>query len=332
MATMADVARAAQVSITTVSHVVNGTRPVHEDTVRRVRAAIERTGYTPNILARALARASTQSVGLALGGLSNPYLGDVIAAVEHEAARHDLTVLVGDTRDDPEQELRIVQALVRRRVDGLLLSPSPGAAERALPWLAAQRVPVVLIDRFADPRLDQVGSDNEEPTARLVEHLAELGHTRIGLVAGLPGLTTTAERVRGYRLGLARAGLAVDEALIGAGGSERAAAERATAALVAAADPPTALVSGNNVMTIGAMRALAERGLRVPGDMALVGFDDFDWAGLFEPRLTVVAQPAGEIGACAVGLLRARLDDPSRAPQAVRLPARFVHRASCGCR
>src|SRR3954468_3353006 len=214
MVTMSDVARLAGVSVTTVSHVVNGTRPASAATRRRVLAAHERTGSSPNTIARALARARTQSLGLAIGGLGNPYLSELIAAVERAATAAGYTLLLGDTRDDPEHEARIVGALVERRVDGLLLAPSgPAPAEHS--------VPVVLLDRCLDAGLDQVGSENAEPTAELVTHLAGLGHRRIGMVAGLGGLATTDERIAGYRLGLERSGLAYDAALVEEGGSQR---------------------------------------------------------------------------------------------------------------
>ncbi|HWT23337.1 MAG TPA: LacI family DNA-binding transcriptional regulator [Solirubrobacteraceae bacterium] len=331
MATMEQVARLAGVSVTTVSHVLNGTRPASEATRRRVLAAVEQTGYRPNTIARALARARTQSLGLAISGLANPYFGDVIAAVEAEASRAGHTLLLGDTREDPAHELRIVHALLERRVDGLLLAPSPGAAEHVLPYLAAQAVPVVLLDRTPSEAFDQVASENEEPTAHLVEHLAALGHRRIAMIVGAPALTTTEERVRGYRLGMERAGVRADDALIAGGGSQRDVARAATHELLDRPDPPTALVSGNNFMTIGVMRALADRGLRVPEDIALVTFDDFEWADLFAPRLTAVAQPTGELGRRAVELLLSRMADPDLPPRTVRLPTTFVHRDSCGC-
>jgi LacI family transcriptional regulator len=218
-----------------------------------------------------------------------------------------------------------VRALVERRVDGLLLAPSPGAVEHALPYLAGQDAPAVLLDRFAGDGLDQVGCENEAPTRELVEHLAANGHTRIGMVVGIRGLSTTEERVRGYRA----AGL--EEELIAEGGSHADLAQRATEALLDRDDPPTALVSGNNHMTIGVLRALQARGLRVPDDIALVAFDDFEWADLFEPRLTVIAQPTARLGERAVELLLSRLEDPDLPPRSERLPATFIHRDSCGC-
>jgi LacI family transcriptional regulator len=331
MVTMADVAEAAGVSTTTVSHVLNHTRPVNADTTERVMAAVQETGYSQNTIARALARASTQSLGLAIDGLSNPYFIDVIAAVEEEARAAGHTLLLGDTRDDPEQEMRVVRTLVERRVDGLLLAPSAGAADQVLPYLAAQSVPVVLLDRLVSPAFDQIGSENEAPTAELVEHLADRGHRRIALVLGSLGLSTTTERLAGYRGALRRRGLDADEALIAPGGSRRDSAHAATLSLLDLPDPPTAIISANNAMTIGVLAALRERGRRVPEDIALVAFDDFEWADLFAPRLTVIAQPTAQLGRQAVQLLLSRLEEPSLPPRSVRLPATFVHRDSCGC-
>src|SRR3954469_11808292 len=331
MVTMAEVAKLAGVSVTTVSHVINGTRPASERTRRSVLAAIERTGYRPNTIARALARGGTQSLGLAISGLSNPYFMDVVAAVEQAAGRAGHTLLLGDTREDPEHELRIVRALAERQVDGMLLAPTVGALERALPYLKAQEVPTVLLDRFVDVPLDQVGCDNEQPTARLVEHLIDKGHKRIAMAIGIPGLSTTEERVRGYRMALKRAGLGFDSALVAEGSSQRDQAREAMHALLDLPDPPTAVVSGNNFMTIGLLRAIAERGLTVPDDLALVAFDDFEWPYLFAPRLTVIRQPTTELGSRAVELLLSRLEDPSRPVRTERLDANFIHRDSCGC-
>ena len=196
--------------------------------------------------------------------------------------------------------------------------------EHALPYLESQGVPVVLLDRFVDAPLDQVGCDNEQPTARLVEHLIGLGHRRIAMAIGIPGLSTTVERVRGYRLALEQGGIAFDPALVAEGGSLRDQAEAAMHSLLDLAEPPTAVVSGNNFMTIGLLRAIADRGLSVPDDLALVAFDDFEWADLFAPRLTVIRQPTTELGSRAVELLLSRLEDPSR-PAAHRTPGGDVH-------
>jgi LacI family transcriptional regulator, galactose operon repressor len=331
MVTMADVARVAGVSISTVSHVVNETRKVREETRQQVLNAIHSTGYTQNTIARALATSSTTSIGLAISVTSNPYFGELVHAVESVTSDAGYTLLLGDTHDEAEQELRIIRTLQARRVDGLILAPSADAGTGTLAHLAEQAFPVVLIDRLASADFDQVGTENEAPTARLVGHLVGHGHRRIGMISGLPGLSTTTERVAGYRRGLDEHGVPFDPALVRSGGSRPDLAQAATLALLAVPDAPTALVVGNNAMTIGTMRALRGAGLRVPQDVALVAFDDFEWADLFSPRLTTVAQPCQEIGAHAVHALLSRIADPGRPPRTLRLEPQFMRRESCGC-
>jgi LacI family transcriptional regulator len=330
MATIADVARAAGVSTATVSHVINGTRTVREDTRKAVESAIEATGYSPNTLARSLATASTRSIAVVISAISNPYFAQVLQGIESEAVRRGYTLLFADSHDEADHEFTVVRSMHERRVDGVILAPSPDS-RKALDYLDAQSMPVVLADRLIDDRYDQVGPENTEPTARLVDHLAELGHQRIAMVSGLGGLSTTRERVRGYRDGLGRNGIRVDQGLITEGRSETDSAARATASLLDRPDRPTAIITANNSMTIGAMQALQEAGLRVPDDVALVGFDDFPWADWFSPRLTVIAQPFTEIGAKATQLLLRRIADPATEPETHRLPSRLVHRNSCGC-
>lgn len=336
MPTMADVARHAGVSVATVSHVLNGTRPVLPHTRQAVLDAVDALGYTPNTLARSLVTSRTRSIGLAVSAVRNPYFTEILQGVEASALEHGYGLLIADPRDDPAHERTVVQLLHERRVDGVIVAPSADPRE-LVAYLTRHSVPAVFLDRLVDAgpdgaaRFDQVCAENAEPTARLVTHLAELGHRRIGLVAGLPGWSTTAERIAGYRHGLAVAGLPHDERLVVHGDSDAAGAERATAALLSLAAPPTALVTANNAMTIGALRALRDRGLSVPGDIALCCFDDFPWADLFAPRLTAVAQPSRDIGARAVRLLLDRLDAPQHPARTVRLPCAFVHRTSCGC-
>lgn len=330
MATMADVARRAGVSVATVSHVLNDTRPVRAATRDAVRAAIDELGYTHNTLARALVTSRTRSIGLAVPAISNPCFTEIFQGVEAGTLAAGYGLLIAGPHDDPEHELKAVRLLHERRVDGLIVAPSP-APGPMLDHLTQTNVPAVLLDRLAGNAHDQVCAENEEPMARLVAHLAEQGHTRIALVAGAPGLSTTAERISGYRTGLERAGLPYVHELVVQGNSRAEGAEQATGRLLGLGTPPTALVTANNAMTIGALRALRAARLSVPGGMALACFDDFSWADLFEPRLTAVAQPSRDIGAAAVRLLLDRLDAPDRAPRTVRLPCTFVHRSSCGC-
>ncbi|MEU9393483.1 LacI family DNA-binding transcriptional regulator [Streptomyces sp. NPDC048324] len=343
MATMADVARSAGVSVATVSHVLNGTRPVLPHTRQSVLDAIDRLGYTPNTLARSLVTSRTRSIGLAVSAISNPYFTEILQGVEAAALDAGHGLLIADPHDDPAHERTVVQLLHERRVDGMIVAPSAEPRE-LLTYLARHDVPTVFLDRLVEAdaegawaprdgglRFDQICAESAEPTARLVAHLAGLGHRRIALIAGLPGLSTTRERIAGYREGLAAAGLPHDDDLLAHGDSESAGAARATAALLSLAAPPTALVTANNAMTLGALGTLRDRGLSVPDDMALCCFDDFPWADLFSPRLTAIAQPGREIGTQAVRLLLERLAAPDRPARTVRLPCAFVHRTSCGC-
>jgi LacI family transcriptional regulator, galactose operon repressor len=327
---MADVARLAGVSVATVSHVLNGTRTVRQETREQVLAAVREANYTPNTVARSLATARTTTIGLALSAISNPYFGDLLRSVETAAAAAGYTLLLADPREEPDYELTVVRRLQARRVDGLVLAPS-GEPTAALAHLAKHGVPTVLVDRLIDAGLDQVGSENVGPVADLVGHFASRGHARIALVAGHRGLATTTERRDGYLLGMRRAGLAAEPELVVDGNSETDAAAAAVRRLLALSRPPTAIIAGNNSMTIGTLAALREAGISVPGDMAVAGFDDFPWADLFSPGLTAIAQPFVEMGRRAVEMLLARMATPSAPARTVRLPPTFVHRDSCGC-
>jgi LacI family transcriptional regulator len=329
---MSDVAGQAGVSVSTVSHVINGTRFVADETRQRVLAAVESTGYIGNTVARSLVTASTKSIGLAISAISNFYFADIVAALESQVRLAGYMLLLTDTHDDPDEELRVVQALHQRRVDGILLATAAhGPGMPSLRYLDTLNIPTVLVDRCASGRFDQVGSENVEATAHLVVHLAQLGHHRIGMIAGRRGLSTSVERLKGYKAGLARADLPFDNDLVADGNSNAAAAQQAVARLMDLPAPPTALFVANNHMTIGVMRALDLHGIRVPGDVALTVFDDFEWASIFQPRLTAIAQPIKEIAARSVQLLTERIADPDRPPVTVRLKPRFMHRDSCGC-
>ncbi len=335
MRTMGDVARAAGVSVSTVSHVVNGTRRVSEETRAAVLAAITEVGYRHNTVARALATSSTRTIGLAISALRNPYFGDLVHAIETHLATDGYTLVLGDNHDDQAHETRLVGQLLDRRVDGLILAPAAGAEHGSLPLVLRSRTPLVLIDRYADVECDQIAPDNVGPARALTEHLADLGHRRIAAVAGLTGLHSTVERLAGYTEAVRARGLDADPGLVVSGGSTQGPAHDAVLALFAGRDRPSAVVVLNNAMTIGALRALRELGLEVPRDVALVCYDDFEWADLFAPRLTAMAQDVERMGAEAVRLLRTRMATPSLSdlpPRRERVAPAFRHRDSCGCR
>jgi LacI family transcriptional regulator len=300
------------------------------ETTRLVEAAIESVGYRPNSLARSLKTASTKSVGIAISAISNPYFSDIICAIESECARLGLMVFLSDTQDDPERELAVVQSLHQRRVDGIILAPSADPQQRALNYLAIVGIPCVLVDRLPNPKFDQVGVENRQAMELLIGHVASFGHRRIGFIAGHPDFETTLERIDGYRSALARRGLEFDPSLLVTGSASTASAMASTHALLSLAQPPTALATGNNMATIGAMRAIRTLGLSVPRDLSIVGFDDFEWADCFEPRLTLLAQPCEEIGRQAAALLVERIASSHGERRTIRLDASLRLRDSCG--
>jgi LacI family transcriptional regulator len=332
MVTMRDVARLAGVSITTVSHVVNDTRPVAADTRDRVLAAVAQTGYTGDAIARSLVTGGTRTLGLAIPLAGNPHAAALTAAVEGAATAAGYPLILADTHDEQHPEHDALRALRSRRVDGILLTPTAGADGTAADGAAAELrrlgVPTVLLDRVPEHTgADQVGPENVQATSDLVRHLGDLGHRRIAMVTGPAAISTSAERLLGYRLGLGRAKLVWDPELVASGPPAAAAAEMAS--LLDLPVPPTAVVAGDGIVLLGVLRTARRLGLRVGTDLAVVAHDDVDWAELL--GITTTAQPVERIATTAVGLLLARIAEPDRPASIVRIPPVLMHRQSCGC-
>jgi LacI family transcriptional regulator len=328
---MTDVAEIAGCSTTTVSHVLNGTRAVAADTRRRVERAIEQAGYRRRVTRPGHAPRHLAAVGITLPLSSSPYFAEVVQGVERELSRAGRVLLVADTHDDPEVERRAVASLLAHRIEAFIVAASPGWRERSLPLLAERGVPFALLDRMVEGEFDQIGVENEPASQVLVEHLLRAGHRRVGMISGRPGLSTTEEREIGYLRAHRRHQVGVDRTLIERGGSDIDGGRRAMHRLLDRAGPPTAVFVADSAMAIGVLGALGQRGLRMPEDIALVAFDDFELSGLVPPGLTVAAQPCHALGARVVQLLMARLADPRRPAQRLRVPASIEHRASCGC-
>lgn len=332
---MSDVARVANVSASTVSHVINKTRKVNPETEKAVRAAIEATGYAGDGIARSLRTGSTQTIGVAMSAISNPYFGEVVHAIERGATDRGYTLLLTDTHDAPDREQRALRDLLSHRVDGVVLAPSADP-EPAYSLLAKRKVPLVLVDRVPDalhPGIDAIGVHNVEPTAQLVDHLAQIhGYRRIAMLAPQAGIITTQERVHGFVVGLERNGLNAGDPLVVYPSDSDEQAEKELARLLALSHPPTALILGNNVLTVQTIGALRRLGITPPVGLATASFDDFPWADSFHPRLTTISQPVDELGAMALRLLLERIADPELPPRHLRLTPVLEVRESCGCR
>jgi LacI family transcriptional regulator len=328
---MADVAHRAGVSVSTVSHVLNKTRAVAPETVQAVKTAIDELGFTPNILARGLASARTSTIGVALSAITNIYFGEVVRGMQTECTRNGYFLFLTDTADQPDHQLEVIRALHQRRVDGMALAHVPDPQNRAVRYLQMHNIPVVFVDRAVRGEFDQVLVENRQAMKNLVTHLAGHGHRRIGLVSGLRGLATSVERIEGYQAGLREAGLPFDERFLECGESEIEPAYEAVLRLMKLAGPPTAIISANNQMTIGMVRALKAIGRRIPKDVAIAAFDDFEWADTFDPTMTVLAQPCQEMGIRAIKLLVRRIKTLQRRPVTIVLEPELKIRHSCGC-
>lgn len=273
----------------------------------------------------------THRFGVAMGMHANPYSGELLRSIRRAAAQAGCEVTLVDTGDSVSDEAALVRAQRAERVDGMLLVPAAGD-DAVINGLLRMGVPTVLVDRLAARNdVDQVGSENTQAMCSLVQHLAQRRHFKIGLISGDEGLDISRERTRGYREGLERSGLRYCSDLVMCGLGTSAGAARATATLLDGWPSPTALVVADEAMLIGVQYEAHRRGVRIGSELAVVGYGDMEWARQVSPAMTTMAQPIAEIGRRAVELLLARVTDPDRPHEAVRLAPRFMHGASCGC-
>lgn len=327
MATMVDVARIARVSISTVSHVLNGTRNVEPATRDRVVAAIEATGYRQDTLARAMRRSRTDSIGLVVSDAGEPAFAEMVHGVEDAAAERGLTLLLANSAEDAEREDRAVRTLLDRRVDGLILARAANSSASLMDSLPGEKSPIILLDRlFGELPFDQVGADNRDSMRRLVGHLVAAGHRRFAVMAGDIRVPTLMERLDGFHDGLRGSGLDIDEQVIFEGvdtdALESALATRLEDSTIAA------VIACSTPLATASLRAIERAGRSTPDDTAFATFDGFNHPDLFRPRITTVRQPAFDMGAAAVRLLIERLESPDSSPRSVRLRQRLELRDS----
>jgi DNA-binding LacI/PurR family transcriptional regulator len=239
-------------------------------------------------------------------------------------------IFLGNSDEDAGKEATYLDVMRAESVDGVILPPA-SRTDTSVRKLVDEGIPVVCVDRRLDRTLvDTVVIDNVRGAREAARHLIAMGHRRIGFIEGRAGLSTSEERLAGYRQALSEAGLGLDPQLIREGDSRYAGGRRLTTALLSAPDPPTALVVGNNLMTLGALESIRVLGLRIPRDVALIGYDDIPWALAMDPPLTVVRQPAYLLGRRAAEILLGRLREPDGDPVVEVLQPELVVRGSCG--
>lgn len=326
-----DVARRAKVNISTVSRTINQTGKIGPETQERVFKVMKELGYKPNRVARRLRTTGGTShlLGLIIPNIQNLFFADLARGVEDVASRNNFAVLLCNYDEDEAKERFYLDVMQAESVDGIILPPIH-EEDPAVLQVVKNGTPVVCVDRsLRNGNLDKVEVDNHMGALTAVKHVMERGHKRIGIICGPSDSSTGRERLRGYKEAHAQAGIPVKSEFVRFGDFMQESGRVLTAALLDLPDPPTALFVCNGLMTVGALEEIAARGLKIPRDIAIVGFDELPLASVFNPPLTLVRQPAYEVGKCAAELLLKRLEDGNRPATSLKLLPELVVRKSC---
>jgi LacI family transcriptional regulator len=325
--TIREVADAAGVSTATVSRALSGVQTVDPELVARVRQSAEALGYRANRVARALRRQSTQTVGLVIPDITNPFFPSVVQAVEKELRRSGLSLLLCDAGNDVDTEAELVRNLFDHQIDGLLISVCDRAASRPAVELAASRVPVLQIDQRAATEVPYVGVDQGDAISQILGHLREQGCRSFAYIGPRPGNSPAPERLDQFLAQVAPLDAAAADRVC-LGGSSPSWGHEAAARLLEQRDRLDAIVCASDQIALGALRALTEHRVKVPGDMAITGFGDTMLASACEPALTSIRQPLGELGTEAVKALTAAIEQHLAQPRSALLKGELIVRAS----
>jgi LacI family transcriptional regulator len=325
---MRHVAALAGVGVKTVSRVINGEPNVTPETIAKVKAAAEQLNYEPDLHAGNLRRGDgkTKTLGLLVGSVANPFSGALHRAVEDALLERGIAVFASSLDDDPSRERTLVSAFLRRRVDGLILTPVAKSQSFLLPE-QSHGTPLVFVDR--EPvgiEADAVVSDNIAGAAAATRHLLASGHRHIAYLGDRHSIQTARDRKTGFLTEIGNAGIATSDIVVVDDLESEDAAHHAAMAVLSADSPPTAIFSSQNLVTIGVIRALRQLGMEL--DTALVGFDDFSLADLLVPGVTVVAQSPDRIGALAAERILARLDGDTQPERTYVVPTELIQRGS----
>ncbi|MFI1197811.1 MULTISPECIES: LacI family DNA-binding transcriptional regulator [unclassified Micromonospora] len=327
MTTIYDVARRARVSPATVSRVLNGRASVDPELAARVRQATQELEYRPNAVARSLRRSRTSLWAAIISDIGNPFFTSMVRGVEDVAQEAGFSVVLCNGDENPEKEASYVAAALAERMAGVIISPSgrPTLINR----LVEAGIPVVVIDR--QPRgiaVDTVLVDNTHGAELATTHLIDNGYRRVACITGPRRISTAIQRLRGYQRALRLRDRSVSEQLVRHADFRRDGGYQAMSSLLDASEPPDAVFVANNLMTVGAVECLVDRGVDVPARCGIVGFDEIPWAHLVRPSLSTVAQPTYDLGRAAAVMLTERIADPAKAPSTVVLPTELRVRDS----
>ena len=329
--TIREVAKAAGASVSTISAALNNSDYVSADMRSRIDEAIKTLRYFPNDLARGLRLQKTHSIAIVVPDLSNNFYIELVRGAKDYSASANFTVLIGDSRESWEEERNYLESFHRRRVDGIVRVPainSVGGKTRSV----LGNLPVVYADRYPlarDPYIGRVGVDNTGAAESATRYLLSLGHRDIGIIAGDASSGTSVDRLQGFMSAIRSAKIRQDRSMIHAGHNDMESGHFHAMQLLTRGQRPTAIFCTNNMMALGALAAIQEIGLACPDEVSLLGFDDFYWATLLRPRLTVVRQPAREIGMIAARLLIDHIEGRVSVPTPAVLKTQLIVRDSC---
>lgn len=302
-ASIKDIARLARVSHSTVSRALAGSSLVNEETAGRIRKLAEQAGYRPSAAARSLVTRRSATIGVVVTSIADPFAAEVVLGIEEAANEHDYSVILANSNAQPEREVKVVRSFEERRVDGIIVTSSRVGASYA-ESLSRTRVPIVLLNnQHPSEFMHSVMIDNFAASRGLTAYLIGLGHRRIAYIGDRYGCQSDAERFGGYRAALEEAGLEVEQRYVRKGDGKPEAGGAAARALLALKSRPTAIFCYNDMTALGALAAIAARGLRVPDDVSVAGFDDLFVARYSAPPLTTVRQPMREMGRMALETL-----------------------------
>lgn len=319
MITIREVAKRARVSVGTVSNVLARSESVRPELRKRVEDAMRELDYEPNQIARSLKTRSTKTLGTVVSDITNPFFPQLIRGAEDAALEHGYLLMTLNTDDHTDRERRALSLLRARKVDGILLVMAPASGDAAhITATLESGTPVVCLDRVPQGvAVDSVCVDNHKGARMCMHHLISRGHRRIGMLAGSEGLQTARERLEGYLEAVREMGAEPDPGLIRQGDFRLDGGYRLAKEMLLESQPPSAIFASNAMMGFGALKAIAELGLRCPDDISLAVFDDIPFGDVIQPRLTVVAQPAYEMGRRGAELLIARIEGTAGSPEPV---------------
>jgi DNA-binding LacI/PurR family transcriptional regulator len=330
--TIDDVAKKAGVSKSSVSRVLNGNFAyMSEEMKSKILSAIKEMNYSPNSLAQSLKTKVTKVIGIILSDISNPFWSEVLKGAQDEANRSGYGLMVSSSNEDPELEQSNILMLKSRQVDGIIVN-TIGSIDLLFNDFIEEKYPFVLLDRLVgNMKADTVVVNNVMGARQAVEFLIDQGHRRIGIVLHpLGNKSPRIERLEGYKQAHINKGLPVDESLIKICRTVASGGVEITEELLSASDRPTAIFATNEKLNLEVLIGAKKKGLRVPTDVSIFGYDDFPWIPLLDPPLSTVAQPAYEMGAKAVALLIDKLQATRETePQIIQLEPKIMIRSSC---